>query len=101
MNMLKKIVLAFQTMIIVPFFGPMVSIDTIKIEQFTDLVQKSEKFHTALSFPILNNRIALVANNDQKQQQEIVNQAHAVRPIIHVSFMVLIREFLSHKREYG
>ncbi|MCX5922709.1 MAG: DUF4804 domain-containing protein [Candidatus Dependentiae bacterium] len=84
---------------------------TIKKEEthqqtFNDLVQRSQTFaqngnFLGGKFPTNNNRIAVIAGNDQTKQAKIAEYARNTYPIMHGSVLQLINEFMLHKKTQG
>jgi hypothetical protein len=69
---------------------------------FASLVQASQKFEkTVASFPVEANRIHTIAGNNKAKQDIIADQAANTRPIIDHRVMVLIDQFLLHKKSRG
>ena len=89
--------------VVAGFIVSVLSVFAINVQGslFNHLVQKSQQFHAPLLFPLLDNRISRIAGNDITKQKEIVYQAKEVHPIVHESVMLLIRNFLRHKKQHG
>lgn len=66
---------------------------------FQDLVANSNAF--VKEFPTNDNRIAVIAGNDTKKQEQIVQQAQNVYPIMHPKVLTLIDDFLDYKKQKG
>ena len=68
---------------------------------FETLVKKSNIFDAKTPFPTQNNRIAVIAGQDQSIKNEIAEHAQQTHPIIHKKVMHLIRDFIAYKKQYG
>ena len=70
---------------------------------FMEIVHKSNAFEksTSTKFPTTENRIAVIAHNNIRKQNAIIQAAKNVHPLMHKEVWYFISKFLAHKCEYG
>jgi len=80
---------------------PVQNIKTITIDPQHMTWEQLSNLASQVSLPTHDNRIAIIAQNNPEKQQEIIQQAQHVHPIIHKKVLGLITNFLKLKKEYG
>lgn len=69
---------------------------------FETLVKNSHDFNENQGqFTTQNNRISVIAGDDQIKQNTIAQQAMGTHPIVHSKVLELIKNFIAHKKQFG
>ncbi len=70
--------------------------------EFVTLLNSSSIFDTTVGkFPTNNNRIALIAGNNEQLREKIVAQAKATYPLLHQNTRSFLDRFLQYKKQNG
>jgi len=77
-------------------------IDCDSLEVFNLLVKKSDEFHTTkCSFPTNDNRIEVIAGDDENIKRRIGEGAKSVRVLMHPKVPAFLNKYLQYKKIHG